>query len=135
MTIYVNGKKSFQTNHTQERFSETLSDICLDLKEGVNDLLFECVSTPLGCGFRIGSSSYKGRRIQFFAVDEAHKGMNGFVYTEPQKTAMDPADADSVCWLPRAVWTEEEKQESVCSRLFDGKTMLSVTRVLCLRRE
>lgn len=129
VTIYVNGKKSFQTNHTQERFSETLSDICLDLKEGVNDLLFECVSTPLGCGFRIGSSSYKGRRIQFFAVDEAHKGMNGFVYTEPQKTAMDPADADSVCWLPRAVWTEEEKQESVCSRLFDGKTMLSVTRV------
>lgn len=66
VTIYVNGKKSFQTNHTQERFSETLSDICLDLKEGVNDLLFECVSTPLGCGFRIGSSSYKGRRDPVF---------------------------------------------------------------------
>ena len=27
----------------------------------------------------------------------------------PKKTAMDPADADSVCWLPRAVWTEEEE--------------------------
>ena len=65
VTIYVNGKKSFQTNHTQERFSETLSDICLDLKEGVNDLLFECVSTPLGCGFRIGSSSYKAAGSSF----------------------------------------------------------------------
>lgn len=128
VTIYVNGKKTFQTNHTQERFAQTLSDICLDLKEGVNDLLFECVSTPLGCGFRIGSSSYKGRRIQFFAVDEEHKGMNGFVYTEPVNAAADPAEADSFCWLPRALWTGEERRERICDRLFGGKDMLSAAK-------
>lgn len=73
VSIWVNGVLSYRTNHTQERFADQISNISLNLKEGENSLFFQSVSTPLGCGFHIGSSSYKGRRIQFFSPDREHK--------------------------------------------------------------
>lgn len=112
VSIWVNGVLSFQTDHVQERFSDQISHICLDLQEGENSLFFQCVSTPLGCGFRIGSSSYKGRRIQFFGPDKEHQGMSGFVYSKPVKTPIERipqlGEGESgVHWYPEFAWKDE----------------------------
>lgn len=114
VSIWVNGILSFRTNHTQERFSDQISDICLDLKEGENSLFFQCISTPLGCGFRIGSSSYKGRRIQFFGPDREHRGISGFVYSSSFSRAIEripelyeSEEETKIHWLPEVCWTQK----------------------------
>lgn len=123
--IFVNGVCMFRTNHVQERFCEEISDICLDLEEGRNSLVFECMSTPLGCGFRIGSSSYKGRRIQFFAPSKEHNGMSGMIFSGPMKEAMAtiPTLGESVSnlsgeWYPRVQWTDAERQMTPLERIY-----------------
>ncbi len=124
VTIWVNGVLSFRTNHTQERFSDQVSDLVLELQAGENSLLFQCISTPLGCGFRIGSSSYKGRRIQFFGPDKEHRGISGFVYSQPFKKPVGMApelglgeDALGIRWLPEMGW-EERASLSESERIF-----------------
>lgn len=125
--IWVNGVLSFCTSHVQERFADQVSHICLDLKEGENSLFFQCVSTPLGCGFRIGSNSYKGRRIQFFSPDREHQGMSGFVYSRPYKKPVERIpelsegeENSNIHWYPEISW-KEDRPESVMERLFGDR--------------
>lgn len=115
VSIWVNGKFSFRTNHMQERFSDQIWDICLNLKEGENSLFFQCMSTPLGCGFRIGSSSYKGKRIQFFGPDREHRGMSGFVYSRPFSKQIERIpelyareEETEIHWLPDVCWPHKD---------------------------
>ncbi len=144
VTIYVNGKRVFRTNHQQERFPDRLSDVCLDLEAGDNSLFFECICTPLGCGFTIGSSSYKGRRIQFFGPTKERWNDSGFLYSGPYPAKLEsiPELASSeeergIRWFPKRVWTEEEEKLSPVQRIFglekDFETVdiLSVTSVFC----
>lgn len=132
VAIYVNGAFACQTSHIQERFSHEITDISLNLKEGINELLFECTSTPLGCGFRIGSSSYKGRRIQFFAPDEEHQGLNGFLYSAPLKSRLkEVKNASELVWYPKMQWDSEQSQKSVSERLYGRKPMIAVTSLDC----
>lgn len=140
VTIYVNGEAAYRTNHVQERFSKQVSDVCLELKEGVNSLFFECVCTPLGCGFCIGSSSYKGRRIQFFGPDKRHRGWSGFIYSHPVKHRIsripelwEPDEATGLVWYPRTEWREEEQKLTPQERIFGGadRRVLSVTSIAC----
>lgn len=133
VTIWVNGKLSFRTNHTQERFSDQISDICLELKEGENSLFFQCIATPLGCGFRIGSSSYKGRRIQFFGPDREHRGISGFVYSNPLKKVLDripqlheSEEETGIHWLPETSWLQNE-EHSLLDRLY-GRVTTSIEK-------
>lgn len=138
VAIFVNGELQFRTNHVQERFFDQVSDVVLRLREGANSLFFQCIATPLGCGFCIGSSSYKGRRIQFFSPLRERKGISGFLWAGPfQKGAMDqigriPSPEESgeetgICWLPRVQWSGEERQASLSRRLFgrDGAGMIA----------
>lgn len=119
VTIYVNGRRTFHTTLSQERLGEETSDICLDLEEGVNRLLFECVNTPLGCGFCIGSSSYKGRRIQFFSPGEKHRGMCGFLYSGPFREPLkSPEEAEYITWYPEIEWPETEREKNPVDRIF-----------------
>lgn len=152
--IYVNGEAAYRTTHVQERFADQVSDICLNLQEGANSLFFECICTPLGCGFSIGSSSYKGRRIQFFGPDQRHRGMSGFIYSMPVKQRIEqvPAlweadEATGLCWYPETEWAEAERAMPPIGRIFgiseescrDGQgrstrdvwRFLSVTSVTC----
>lgn len=140
VTIYVNGEAAYRTNHVQERFASQVSDICLNLREGENSLFFECICTPLGCGFCIGSSSYKGRRIQFFGPDKRHRGWSGFSYSNPvrQKIGRIPALWDSdedtgLVWYPRTEWNEKERKMTPAGRIFGdaGSRILSVTAIDC----
>ena len=145
VTIYVNGERAFRTNHEQERFPDRLSDICLDLQAGDNSLFFECICTPLGCGFTIGSSSYKGKRIQFFGPTRQHWDYSGFLYGGPY-----PAKAESIPVLgsdeedvkvrlyPEGTWEENEEKLAPVQRIFglektDYKSLciLSSTSVFC----
>lgn len=143
--IYVNGAEAYRTTHVQERFADQVSDICLNLREGKNSLLFECICTPLGCGFSIGSSSYKGRRIQFFGPDLEHRGMSGFVYSEPVRRRMERLpqlgetnETTGLRWYPRVGWEQEELALSPAERIFgadviqNGSRILSVTSIKCL---
>lgn len=142
--IYVNGEEAYRTTHVQERFADQVSDICLTLQEGENSLLFECICTPLGCGFSIGSSSYKGRRIQFFGPDLRHRGMSGFLYSEPVKHRIDRLPGlwegdspDGLIWYPKTEWEQEEQELSPVRRIFgaeeiwQGGRILAVTSVTC----
>lgn len=142
--IYVNGTEAYRTTHVQERFAEQVSDICLNLREGKNSLLFECICTPLGCGFAIGSSSYKGRRIQFFGPDLEHRGMSGFVYSEPVRRRMEQFpqldetnEMTGLRWYPRVEWGQEELALTPAERIFgkdfiqSGRRILSATSVKC----
>lgn len=143
VSIWVNGSPVFRTNHTQERFSEQISDVCLDLKEGENSLFFQCISTPLGCGFRIGSSSYKGRRIQFFSPDKEHLGMSGFVYSRPFKRPVETIpylgqgeEETGIRWYPEVSWEDEKKQKSAAERIFhieenDGRKIAAAAGIFC----
>lgn len=145
VTIYVNGKPVFRTNHEQERFPERLSDICLDLCEGDNSLFFECISTPLGCGFTIGSSSYKGKRIQFFGPTRQRRNNSGFLYSGPYSSKAEyipelneDEEQSSIYWYPKNLWGEEEKKCSPVERIFGLKKedftslqILSVTSLFC----
>lgn len=127
VSIYVNGKLAYRTTLVQERFCQDISDICLELRKGVNSLLFECIRTPLGCGFHIGSSSYKGRRIQFFSPLKERKGMSGFLYSGPYRERKEISWSESVScreretgmkWLPRTEWNKEELEQSAVKRIF-----------------
>lgn len=140
VTVYVNGEAVYRTNHVQERFGDQVSDLCLNLREGENSLFFECICTPLGCGFSIGSSSYKGRRIQFFGPDKRHCGMSGFVYAGPvkQKITRIPAlresdDETGLIWYPRTEWGEAERKMPLAERIFGDadSRILSVTSIDC----
>lgn len=137
VAIYVNGELQYRTNLVQERFPQQVSDICLKLKAGENSLMFQCIATPLGCGFQIGSSSYKGRRIQFFSPLKERKGISGFLWAGPFKKPLseifaslggipepERSEADTgISWYPRVRWSEEEKHLPLSERLFgsDGK--------------
>lgn len=132
--LFVNGILAYRTSHVQERFSEEVSDICLELQEGANSLLFECISTPLGCGFHIGSSSYKGRRIQFFGPDEAHSGMSGFIYSEPVLSKVEVDHDEQLKWYPEMKWRRNEMEQSPIQRIFGKETVgyfLSITKFEC----
>lgn len=143
VSIWVNGVLSYRTNHTQERFADQISNISLNLKEGENSLFFQSVSTPLGCGFHIGSSSYKGRRIQFFSPDREHKGMSGFVYSKAFERPIERVpvigegeEETGIHWYPEVSWEQGEKQKTVAERLFnmekdDHRKMVSASRFFC----
>ena len=125
VTIYVNGIAAFRTSHEQERFPDQLSDVCLELVEGDNSLFFECIATPLGCGFTIGSSSYKGRRIQFFGPTREHKDYSGFIYSGPVKSKADripdlyeKEEDFPITWYPQNKWKDKEQSLSPVSRIF-----------------
>lgn len=144
VTIYVNGKRAFRTSHQQERFPDRLSDICLDLEAGDNSLFFECICTPLGCGFTIGSSSYKGRRIQFFGPTRERWGYSGFLYSGPYPSRLEAIpelackeEEMNIRWLPRFIWTEKEEKLFPVGRIYgfkedtDSYGFLSVTSFFC----
>lgn len=140
VAIYVNGELSYRTSQAQERFSDQVSDVCLNLREGANSLMFRCICTPLGCGFCIGSSSYKGRRIQFFGPSSEHRGMSGFIYSEPMEQPLEiipglgcEEAAAGVSWYPRIAWSLEEKQQSLSRRLYgkEGKEVLAAAAIDC----
>lgn len=145
VSIYVGGKLVYRTSHEQERFPKSISYICLELEKGDNSLFFECIRTPLGCGFTIGSGSYKGRRIQFFGPTKQRKGFSGFIFSGPFSQRICPVPeldsdekSDSIQWYPKAEWEEEEKQLSPAQRIFGLKKsdcpsyrILSVTSVVC----
>lgn len=140
VTIYVNGEAAYRTSHEQERFADRVSDIGLNLREGVNSLFFACIRTPLGCGFSIGSSSYKGRRIQFFGPDKRHRGMSGFIYGIPVKQRItripglwEPEEDTGIRWFPETEWGDALMGLSPAERIFGeaGKRVLSVTSATC----
>lgn len=143
VTVFANGRPVYRTNHTQERFADQVSDLCLDLKEGDNSLLFQCVRTPLGCGFKIGSSSYKGRRIQFFGPTAERLGMSGFIWSQPVKRPLEEIPAlgareeeTGLTWYPRVRWEAEEEALPPRARIFGGYPeapgrILAATGVFC----
>lgn len=145
VTIYANGKRVFRTGHEQERFPDRLWDVCLDLQAGDNSLFFECICTPLGCGFTIGSSSYKGRRIQFFGPTRQRRDYSGFLYSGPYPVkagSIPELDSDeedlNIRWYPEYVWGKKEEKLTPVQRIFgldeaDSKSfrILSVTSVYC----
>lgn len=141
VSIYVNSELQFRTNHTQERFSDEVSDIALTLEAGKNSLFFQCIATPLGCGFSIGSSSYKGRRIQFFSPLKERKGMSGFIWSGPFKKPVleqigriplpeEREEDTQLLWFPQMKWTDKERESTISERLFhvSGKEMVSAAR-------
>lgn len=143
VTIFANGRPVYRTNHTQERFADQVSDICLDLNEGPNSLLFQCVRTPLGCGFKIGSSSYKGRRIQFFSPTAERRGMSGFIWSQPVRRPLEEIPALSareeetgLTWYPRIRWEDDQADLAPRARIFgeDPKApcrVLAATGIFC----
>lgn len=123
--LYVNGELVYRSTLYSERFSEALLDVAIPLKKGCNSLLFLCIKTPIGCGIRIGSSSYKGRRIQFFAPTKERKGMGGFIYSEPVKSPLDTLpnlwdleQTTDITWYPKLHYTYEEEQSLPTERIF-----------------
>lgn len=126
--LYVNGTLAYRSTLYGERFSESLADVSVPLKKGSNSLLFLCIKTPLGCGIRIGSSSYKGRRIQFFAPTKDRKGMGGFIYSEPVKTPLtklpklwEEEKETGLRWFPDTEYEKEEMMLSATERIFSKK--------------
>lgn len=123
--LYVNGELVYRSTLYSERFSEALLDVAIPLKKGCNSLLFLCIKTPLGCGIRIGSSSFKGRRIQFFAPTRERKGMGGFIYSEPVKSPLatlpnlwDLEKTMDINWYPKVNYTYEEEKGLPIERIF-----------------
>ncbi len=137
--LYVNGELAYRSNLYGERFSEHTDGFKLDLKKGQNSLLFLCIKTPLGCGFRIGSGSYKGRRIQFFSPTFERKSMAGFIYSEPISkpleklpTLFSSEKETGLKWFPEIEYTENEKALSPTDRIFGkgfDKKYIAYTRV------
>lgn len=123
--LYVNGELCYRSSLYGERFSDSLADVAIPLKRGSNSLLFLCIKTPLGCGIRIGSSSYKGRRIQFFAPSKERKGMGGFIYSEPVKKPLsslpklwDSEKTTGLSWYPDLEFNKEEEILTPTERIF-----------------
>ena len=123
--LYVNGELAVRSTLYQERFPEAVEPVKVTLKKGANNLVFLCIRTPLGCGFRIGSSSYKGRRIQFFAPSKEREGMGGFIYSEPVSRPLKELPVlgqketeTGITWYPKHAWTKEELALTPVRRIF-----------------
>lgn len=123
--LYVNGTLAYRSSLYGERFCDSLADVAIPLKKGSNSLLFLCIKTPLGCGFRVGSSSYKGRRIQFFAPSKEREGMGGFIYSEPVREPLqtipdlwDSEVATGLTWFPDVSYSKEEEELTATERIF-----------------
>lgn len=135
--LYINGELAYRSNSHAERFSEQLQGVNINLKKGQNSLLFLCIKTPLGCGIRIGSNSYKGRRIQFFAPTKDREGMGGFIYSEPIDKPLEikpqlfcSEESTGIKWFPEIKYTQDEDKLSPIQRIFntnDDKKYIAYT--------
>ena len=132
--LYVNGELAARSTLYQERFPEVVEPVKVTLKKGANNLVFLCIRTPLGCGFRIGSSSYKGRRIQFFTPSKEREGMGGFIYSEPVSHPLNVLPVlwqqekeTGIAWYPQRYWTEEELALTPVRRIFGKRDGLFLT--------
>ncbi len=136
--LYVNGELAYRSNLYGERFNTHTDGFRVKLKKGENSLVFLCIKTPLGCGFRIGSGSYKGRRIQFFAPTKERESMGGFIYSEPISKPLDKIPSlyssekeTGLKWFPEIDYSEEEKALCPTERIFNDadKKYLAYTRI------
>ena len=138
--VYINGEPAARSSLYQERFPEAIETVTVNLKKGENNLVFLCIKTPLGCGFRIGSSSYKGRRIQFFAPSKERKGMGGFIYSRPLAKPLpelpvlwQSESATGATWYPDCSWTKEELAVAPVKRIFhhrSGRFIATATLIM-----
>lgn len=126
--VYVNGEYAYRSGLYQERFSDALANMNLKLNKGDNSIVFLCVKTPLGCGFRIGSGTYKGLRVPFYSPTEERKGMSGFVYSEPIDKPFEnvPKLYQSEAQIPLKLypdlsWSKEEENLSPIQRIYHKK--------------
>jgi Predicted unsaturated glucuronyl hydrolase involved in regulation of bacterial surface properties, and related proteins len=126
--VYLNGELAARSSLYQERFPEAVENITLNLKKGENSLVFLCIKTPLGCGFSIGSNSYKGRRIQFFAPTKERKGMGGFIFSAPMSEPLskipqlyEAEETTRTIWYPEIKWSFNQLEETPIERIF-GKS-------------
>ncbi|OCT12094.1 glycosyl hydrolase [Paenibacillus pectinilyticus] len=140
--FYFNDELAFRSTVIDEIKPDAMVKLNVNFVKGWNRLFIKAKHTVAGFGCLFGSDEAKVRILNVLAPFTERKGQAGWVFSKPVDTdifegrslpdAMSSETNNGLGWLPNCEWTEAERSEPACERLFGiqpGKQVFAWTKL------